>query len=182
MPDLSPFISSGDPEAAREVLREVRQHISWQEAKSALGNYVIKFQLLETTIKDSVALLIRGDPLSAQIATSAMSFRKMLEVLNALFVRHITDQDKRSLLRRILGECANFSNRRNDLVHSYWSADEEGVVVRFKIQTSRTKPHREDKEPIFGEILEAEARLCETVRGHLVSLMKETSILPLNYS
>jgi hypothetical protein len=49
LPDLSPFISSGDPEAAREV----RQHISWQEAKSALGNYVIKFQLLETTIKDS---------------------------------------------------------------------------------------------------------------------------------
>jgi hypothetical protein len=52
-------------------LKRIEAHISWVEAKSAIGEHLVEFQLLEMAIRDAIAFLICAEDLKiGSIATN----------------------------------------------------------------------------------------------------------------
>jgi hypothetical protein len=139
------------------LLKQLEAHISWAEAQSGLGKMLVKFQLLETTIKEAIAFLINGDD------------------LNALVSYHSKNQTSLKVLREILKKCDACCKRRNEIVHSLWYPDrDEGVVVRFEIRVSRgTQPYDESAEVVATKVLELDAKECELTQRELHLFMIE---------
>jgi len=174
-PEWSPALEANS-ETDPTLLKLLEAHISWREAQGSLGNLLIKFQFLETTIKEAIAFLLNSDDLTiGRIATARMQFRQLLKVLYALVSYQSKNQATLKALGDILKKCDNCCDRRNEVVHSLWYQDrDEGVVVRFEIRVSRgTQPYDESEEVVATKVLELDAKECEIAQRELHLFMIE---------
>jgi hypothetical protein len=137
----------------------------------ALGCVTVNFSMLETYI----AVLIWGlispeDSLVGQMVTAQLSFKRSLDLLDALFRYKIKDAVKVARLEEMLKEAQAAEEARNRIVHSMWMFSQPWTDLRrVKLATKRGKGLSEQNEEgtaanimaVAGEI-EKTAKACSS--------------------
>jgi len=145
------------------LLKEMSAHISWQTVKQELGQVIVRFQLLETSIKKAISLLVdKDDFVIGEIVTNRMDFARMLGLLFTLFSRRFPSDDGIAELEEILKACDQCRVNRNTIVHSFWYPDDDGSGLRVRIPRSKIgKPFdMPEPDPVSPESLRADADKC----------------------
>lgn len=104
---------------------------------SALGRLTYAFGNLEEVISRTIAELIDINDYSiAEIVFSALSFRKTLDVVDALFRYQINDPDILAELKALVLNAGKCEELRNQYVHSSWGTyiktvnKEDSVIIK----------------------------------------------------
>jgi hypothetical protein len=75
-------------------------------------------------------------------------------------------------LKHILRDCAEHERKRNQLVHSYWYPNKEGVANRLEVEVSRSAvTYQENREEVSGEALDFLAERFGATRDALHEFM-----------
>jgi hypothetical protein len=103
------------------------------EQLQALGQISADFQLLEETMSSFILDLIGAEPDVAEIITSELSFRKLVDLLSALFKHQVRNERKIVEMERLLARANSVAQKRNIIIHSGWAwGKTEGTVTRLK--------------------------------------------------
>lgn len=107
-----------------------------------LGEAIIRFQNLELIMSGFIWHLL-GLPKSevnvvGKIITSQLSFSRLIDLLNSLFIyRMIDERSEIRKLKVILGKISHIESKRNIYFHSLYALNEEGYHLRFKTKVTR---------------------------------------------
>ena len=95
------------------------------------GLVSIEFQTLESTIKSGIGELVaKDDPVMGMLITAEIPFKGLIDLLYVAWEHHSKQADEE--LIKILNRCRNAAQRRNELVHSYWSQEtKDGKMLPF---------------------------------------------------
>jgi hypothetical protein len=139
------------------ALNGLRPALEWETFKNHFAKAVINFQVLETAIKDAIAFLVNeSDERLGRIMTHRIPFPHLLKKLCALVDHKLTENaDELGKLKQILKEWAEHEGRRNQLVHSHWYPNPEGIANRLEVEISRGGvTYRENREEFSGDSIE----------------------------
>ena len=132
-----------------------------------IGELTVYFAMLEEEVKHGVYLLLGGDHFVRLIVTTELSYRRAVELLNALYLHRFPDKDQ-DTLKKLSKKLYTLEAKRNVIVHSYWgkhSMKSEGTTrskttakaegLKFQDETIS----RHDIEKIVEEIGELAVEL-----------------------
>lgn len=137
---ISPLESAGqhcfleEDQAREKTTMGVRlRSILNPEQLQALGQITADFQLLEETISSLILDLIGADPDVAEIITSELSFRKLVDLLSALFKHQVRNERKIVEMERLLTRANAVEQKRNTIIHSGWTwGGTDETITRVK--------------------------------------------------
>jgi hypothetical protein len=155
-----------------DLEREIEAYVSWQTIRQQFGNVIVEFQLLESVLKDAISHLLNPhDYTFGRIVTASMQFGQILGVLYALFHYKNFGNDNLESLKKVLRKCLDCTQKRNEMVHSYWTPNEDGLGLRLRIKRSNIgRPYETEKITITPETLEADVAFYEATRKELNDL------------
>ncbi len=146
-----------------------------REVSDALGCVTVSFSMLETY----VAVLIWGlispeDSLVGQMVTAQLSFRKSLDLLDAVFRYKIGDAVKVAKIEGLLKEAQAAEDARNRIVHSMWMFSQPCTDLRrVKLATKRGKGLSEqDEEGTPANIMAVAEEIEKTAKGFSSFIME----------
>ena len=149
----------------------------------ALGRITVNIQTLETVLSFITWSLIGPDQKVGMIITSQMSFKRLCNLLGALFRHKVQSPERVEELNDLLRRAATVEQRRNTVIHSTWStSDEAGLpeASRFKITASRKKGLNIQSEgATLDDLNEIADEMREVIRV-LISFMKSNHAI-INY-
>src|SRR5437868_3178594 len=144
--------------------------LNYEKAVAGLGKICVEFQRLETHLKAATGLLLEPtDPQVGMIVMAQLSFRTIIDLLYSLYHYRFENQleDKElEKLKKYLGECLDFEQRRNRLIHSHWMPDLEGWkgAVRTKHTAKKGKGLEFQKETLSQSAFEELAKGFQDLR------------------
>jgi len=98
-----------------------------------LGRAIANFQALESGLKRFIALLLDSSDLDpGRITASELSYRAKVAVLRALYDYRVSDKERTTRMRALLGRIAGFEDERNRFMHSSYSGYGEEKIFRHK--------------------------------------------------
>ena len=128
----------------------------WDQVVRGLGLVSIEFQSLESLIKLGIAELVaKDDPVMGFLVTAEIPFKGLIDLLYVAW-EHRNKEVNQELVK-ILGRCRKAAERRNELVHSYWSQqtkDGKNVAVRVKFTARLRQGFKMKNEIITAAIME----------------------------
>ena len=120
-----------------------------EDCVRAIGSITVYFSMLEGDIKSLIGLLLLGnvgDQRLSSIFTEELSFKKLLDLLGALFHYRFEGQsEKLEELKKLIRRAVQVEEERNKIIHSSWAAWDPGMVTRFKV-TAKQKGLRRQFE------------------------------------
>ena len=120
-----------------------------------LGRFVVVFQRLEGAVNELLALMADTDTEVVRILANDLEYSKRLNTADVLFARFVdlrnnTDQEAKAEFHKLAVELRDLGERRNELVHSHYTAwinihGKEGLR-RTSSKLRGSKGEREKKE------------------------------------
>lgn len=123
-----------------------------------LGEFVVKFQLVESLISQLIEDIVQPDPDYVRALTAELEFTAKTRALDVIFSRFaqihgLSQESPHEEFHKLMTKVAKLAERRNDLVHSFYgvllTTDERVGLLR--------KPTR--LRPSKGEIHQVEEQL-----------------------
>jgi len=103
------------------------------EQLQALGQISADFQILEDVISSFILDLMGAEPDVSEIITSELSFRKLIDLLGALFKHQVRNERKIVEMQRLLARANAVEQKRNAIIHSAWTwGKTDGTITRIK--------------------------------------------------
>ena len=103
------------------------------EQLQALGQITADFQVLEETISSFILDLIGAEPDVGEIITSELSFRKLIDLLSALFKHQVRNDTKIAEMERLVLRANVVEQKRNTIIHSGWAlGNTDETITRVK--------------------------------------------------
>ncbi len=133
------------------------------EIQLALGKLVVAFSELETAVASGIAEFFPLDSFSeVELLANALSFRKSLDVLDALVRLRCTVPETIQAWQKRMKEASDLEDKRNSLVHSVWEwnvKEKDGVrevLLRRKRIVARRGRGRiaQDEIPSVQQIID----------------------------
>lgn len=137
------------------------------EHLKALGQVVVSFNELEFALKLYIFVLLGMNYELGEVVTSQLSFRNLVDVFGSLCRYRGGESEMEPELRKLCAKLAQVEEKRNQLIHSEWSGDFDGAVMRSKT-TARARRgrkvqieylKREDWKDFFSCISETDEAL-----------------------
>lgn len=119
-----------------------------------LGELCTRFSNLEFLTKMIVTSLISTTDNRGIILTSEMSFQNSIKALDALLRGPHEKFRERRRLNELIPKLNNVEQVRNRLVHSVYTPDENGFVVRIKSTAKLGKGHHFQEEVLTSQIFD----------------------------
>lgn len=154
------------------------QSLANRSCSQALGGVLIAFQDLEHLLtKIAGYLLDPNDFKVGIIVTSELSFRGVIGLVYSLAQHRELSPVIIERLREYLKDCSKVEERRNALIHSYWTPEPETLrVTRFKYTAKFPKGYRPQVENVSaGELHDLTMEIMD-ISGALVGVMDDHDI------
>lgn len=119
---------------------------------NGIGSLVFACSELESLVVDLIAAFSQTDIVSTIILAGHMQAKSKTDCLLALMRLKIGKDDEFSPIFDTIKKIQNISEFRNNLVHSYWSIDNDGTVKTIKF-SARGEFKRSRREITSQEIL-----------------------------
>lgn len=149
-----------------------------------LGEFIVKFQLLESLVSQLIEDIVQPDPDYVRALTAELEFTAKTRALDVIFSRfaqihgvsqHAPHDDFHKLMTRI----AKLAERRNELVHSFYGVlltlDERIALLRMPTRLRPSKGEiRQAEEELMSEHL---AQDVEKIHGLLDDLSRFRALI-----
>lgn len=106
---------------------------------AGLGKINVQFSSLELALSMLVWGLICDDQNVGQIITADLSFKHIINLLNALLIYKVKDNILYEKSKEIIKRAIQCEEKRNQLTHSIWSINENNDLVFRQKTTSKLK-------------------------------------------
>lgn len=106
---------------------------------AALGKTVLWFEELDDQISTAVSFLLRRGDDVGRIITCELSFRAKVNLFEVLFRKEQPGSEHLSSLRDLCAACLQTEQRRNQVIHSNWRPDLDGLGIVRRKYTARGK-------------------------------------------
>jgi hypothetical protein len=144
----------------------------------ALGRVTVNVAGLEQYLRELIADMIAVDRQVGLIVTSKYSFYESLQTFESLCRREIRRRDNDPRLLQRLEKLTDDANRlrddRNDVIHSAWRADANGVARILRPDAdARDGRHRLASEIVPVEAIDALAERALAIQSDLDHLVRD---------
>ena len=134
-----------------------------------LGRVTANFALLDFLLRLIVATHVGRDLDVGLIASSELSFPKLLAVASSVFRQQRVDAAVRTEFDQWIRRADQISQRRNSMTHSFWGIDASGdVATRMKFVTSIRNGSDQQWEKVTVADLAAFAAEIDTLTGEIL--------------
>ena len=138
----------------------------------ALGEALVWFEALDEQLSTAIAFLIRRGDTVGQIVTAELSFKAKVNLLGALFKHEAPKSEHLNQLRELVSVCLQAEERRNQVVHSKWRNELDGMGMTRSKDTARSKHGlRHKQESLTPAQVQAIAHYCGYVAHCVDELM-----------
>ena len=124
----------------------------WNEkmpGHEALGEALVWFEELDDQLSSAISFLVRRGDDIGHILTAGLSFRVKLDLTGALFRHERPQSENLQMLHELLGACQLIEQKRNEVVHSKWRHDLDGLgMTRTKVTAHRKRGLEEHSEQL----------------------------------
>ncbi len=153
--------------------RIILQNLAGDSCSMALGKLLMEFQGLEQWLTRIAGYLLDPDDFQVGIlVTSEMPFRGVLNLVYSLAQHRKLDPELVESLRECLKGCSSVEQRRNNLIHSYWTPEPETVcVTRYKYTAKFPRGYKPQVEKISAEEIYEVIEDIMNLTGGLIGLM-----------
>jgi len=111
----------------------ILQHNVPDEYLKNIGDMTVSFSLLEINIQIVIWLLLDSDQRVGQIITAEISFKNSNALLSSLYLERYGKDNDYNKLQELLKRTKKIEERRNQIVHSYWSVSgDPSAILRIK--------------------------------------------------
>lgn len=160
----------------------ILQHPVEEEHLKHIGDIIVSFAMLESTIQSLLGSLVYEHQRIGQIITAELSFAKIRALLISLYLeRHGEDNDFKTF-KTLMNRAKTIEDKRNQLVHSVWvSGKDINTITRVKTTAKETHGIRFHWEDITANHLKRIASdikvLAFDIRKFHTSLMYNRKVI-----
>ena len=121
-----------------------------------IGRVCVAFSELERNHAILLEILADVPWTTGAIIASQLSFPKMLDVTNALFLHHVPESSLKSEFDKMLKQSGDAEAQRNSIIHSYYFVDDTSPtreLIRTKNTARRGQGLRQQRQIIEPAVL-----------------------------
>ena len=139
---------------------------------SAIGEIVMWFEDLDEQLSTAIGFLLRGEDEVGRIITAELSFRAKVNLFGALFRHDRPNSERLDYLRELCGACLQIEQKRNQVVHSKWRNQLDGLgMTRVKLTARGKHGLRRQTETLTPTAVTAIAEHCGYLAHSVDELM-----------
>lgn len=138
----------------------------------AIGIMIVQVSRLESVLFDLATRLMRTDVFDMLALFEHQQFSSKVLSIKALLKLHMAQQPDLSDIEPLLEEASSVGDRRNTVVHCYWSIDPSGTPMsvrysaRGKLKRSRQPMPPEEIEKIAADAVATRDNLVRLINHH----------------
>lgn len=115
----------------------------------ALGRVVVNFCRMEGEMEALIGCLIPTRDLDVCVlVTTELSFKNRAALFTGLMQHHFEDAQLLNDCKDMVTRAGKLEEQRNIYLHSYWTINEDGAVIRHKRTAKLFKGLRRQQQPI----------------------------------
>lgn len=138
------------------------KHLVPDQHLTHIGDIIVSFALLETTIQNLIGSLIAEHQRIGQIITAELSFKSLRALTISLYLERHGRDDGYPSLKTLMNKAGEIEGTRNNIIHSIWgTGKDKDCITRIKITAKEKKGWDLQSEELSASDL---ASFAETVR------------------
>jgi hypothetical protein len=131
-----------------------------------LGQFIVMFQRVEEKLIDLLVLMVDADDEFIRILANELEYSKRVKVADVMFNRFVDlrsqlDRTAKERFHKLMAECLELGELRNDMVHSYYAHFvnlDSALALRQK--TSKLKASKGVREVAEKDLSAGSFTLC----------------------